>query len=160
MRRFYTKHHGHDIHYDEGTDLWECRDVNLTNDTLKGLKNAIDRFRTKAKKIKGIPCYVVNDYSDSFDVGEITSGPFEESGYHKEPYFWVNVKEKGRATKRRKIAISSLAIPSKADTAIAIWRAENNAASERRREADRLYKAIPRLKLEDVKALKGVSAEV
>lgn len=143
-------HNGHEVGYDENTDEWYCRELEMKGRTLSGLKQKINDVDNAERRINGknglkflhLPSYGYR----SGDEAEVTASMFDANG----SALWV----KDGANSRKKVGVHELFEDTAEHRALLKEARElRKQASELTAKADAVIKSIKRLMIDRLKAL-------
>lgn len=67
-----TTHAGYQIHYSENDDLWRCWELDLDAPSLSALKNKINQWDAKARRLSNIPVLILSQYDRKPSRGTAT----------------------------------------------------------------------------------------
>lgn len=165
-----TVYRGHTIRWSDNSDEWTCYDLSdkvRSSPKLSRIKAAIDRLYLAERKANATPCYELSQHGKRIEstvveyLGARTKTSWTGNTTTTTHKVAVVAKREGsERPSRREAELTSLAPATpeveRAYSEYLALKAEAQAAADK---ADRAFKAIPRLSLDDIEALVRLEAE-
>lgn len=163
--RIEVDHRGYTIRWSDNEDMWVCLDAKAQNQSLQAVKSKINRLIQKQVKAEGVPALRMSYQSEGQPVLIIglaeprrERNPKFEWGKHDESLQFKEVPRVNyvsrveRATIHRDDLAEFLDDTPETHTALAELERLRAAAKAADEKADRFARAIPRMKLSDLKS--------
>ncbi len=147
-----TEHKGHTIAYDEDTNKWECRALDMSAPSLKTLQKKIDDFEAKERKLgeNGVRLLFISNYRFSNKrYSEVRATMLDKSeDFHA---VWITHISNGQ---REKVGLHSLMLDTPENRkAIDDAEALEKEAKAMDKKAEKMKADIPRITKEQIKAM-------